>query len=71
MMNFKVSSNTGLILMLIFIVLVAIFGPLFTIWALNTLFPALAIPFTFETWAAVILLGIFIRGDGIKFGDKK
>jgi hypothetical protein len=70
-MNFKVSSNTGLILMLIFIVLVAFFGPLFTIWALNTLFPALAIPFTFETWAAVILLGIFIRGDGIKFGDKK
>ena len=71
MMNIKVSSETGLILMVIFIVLVAIFGPLLTIWALNTLFPVLAIPFALETWAAVILLGIFIRGDGIKFGDKK
>ena len=71
MMNIKVSSETGLILMVIFIVLVAIFGPLLTIWALNTLFPVLAIPFALKTWAAVILLGIFIRGDEIKFGDKK
>ena len=38
------------------VALIAI-GPLLTIWALNTLFPALAIPYTFDTWAAVILLG--------------
>lgn len=37
------------------VVLVAV-GPLLTIWALNTLFPVLAIPYTFETWAAVILI---------------
>jgi hypothetical protein len=32
------------------------FGPLVTIWAVNTLFPLLAIPYTWETWLAVILL---------------
>ena len=32
-------------------------GPILTIWSLNILFPALAIPYTMETWAAVVLLG--------------
>jgi hypothetical protein len=38
------------------IALVAV-GPILTIWSLNTLFPTLAIPYTLETWAAVVLLG--------------
>ena len=38
------------------IVLVVALGPLLTIWAMNTLFPVLAIPYTLETWAAVILI---------------
>ena len=45
---------------LLFLVALAIalvvFGPLATIWALNVLFPALAIPFTFDTWLAAFLL---------------
>jgi len=41
---------------LLILVLIAI-GPLLTIWALNTLFPVLAIPYSLETWSAVILLG--------------
>ena len=45
-----------LLIVLLVIVLVAV-GPLLTIWSLNTLFPALAIPYSFETWAAVVLLG--------------
>jgi hypothetical protein len=45
------------IALVVFILLVLAFGPILTIWALNTLFPALAIPYTFETWAAVVLLG--------------
>ena len=36
-------------------------GPLLTIWAVNTLFPVVAIPYTFDTWAAVVLLGAFLR----------
>jgi len=39
-----------------------IFGPLLTIWALNTLFPALAIVYTWETWTAIVLLGLWFRG---------
>jgi len=34
-----------------------VIGPFLTVWALNTLFPALAIPYTLETWAAMVILG--------------
>jgi hypothetical protein len=70
MMNFKVTSTAGMLIMLVIIIAVAILGPFLTIWSINTLFN-MVIPFTLETWAAVILLGIAIRGDGLKFGDKK
>ena len=45
------------------IIALIILGPLLTIWALNTLFPALAIAYTIETWAAVILLGMALRAN--------
>ena len=41
-------------------ILIAI-GPLATIWALNTLFPALAIDYTFWTWLSVVVLGAFFQ----------
>ena len=53
---------------LVLIVIIVIFGPLLSIWSLNTLFPVLAIPYTFETWAAVALFGSMFRGS---FGTKK
>lgn len=47
----------ALIAVLLFFIVI---GPILAIWALNTLFPALAIPYTIETWcAALILSGIF------------
>ena len=54
------SATTGLILIL-FAILLVILGPLATIWALNTLFPALAIPYSFDTWVAVLLVGGIFR----------
>lgn len=45
------------------VVLLLIIGPLLTIWALNTLFPALAIPHTFTTWLAVIVLASVLHGS--------
>lgn len=39
------------------VVFLVVVGPFITIWALNTLFPALNIPFSFETWLSVIILG--------------
>jgi hypothetical protein len=40
-----------------------IIGPFLTIWALDTLFPMLNIPYTLETWfaAAILSAGFAIR----------
>jgi hypothetical protein len=53
----------GMVAILGLVILLVVFGPFFTIWAINTLFPVLAIPYTFETWCAVILLGLFFKGN--------
>lgn len=42
----------------------AVLGPVAYLWALNTLFPALAIPFTWETWLAAFL---FLSGPPLIF----
>lgn len=53
-------AMTSALIKLIFgitLVVIAIaIGPILGIWALNTLFPVLNIPFTFATWAAFALL---------------
>ena len=46
-----------------FIIFLVIVGPFLTIWALNTLFPVLAIGYTIDTWAAIVLLGAFLRAN--------
>ncbi len=48
---------------IVLLLLVIVLFPWAVIWALNTLFPALAIPFTFWTWLAVLVIGMFIRSD--------
>ena len=52
-------------LLLALAVFLVIIGPLATIWALNTLFPVLAIPYTFDTWVAMLLVGGVFRGASI------
>jgi len=54
------STDTKLLLVLLIIGLIVV-GPLITIWALNTLFPALAIEYTFQTWLAAVILGSVIK----------
>jgi hypothetical protein len=44
-------------LLLLLVVALVIAGPLLWIWALNTLFPVLAIPYTIGTWFAALLIG--------------
>lgn len=41
------------------VVLLIVTGPLAIIWSLNTLFPALAIPYNLDTWCAVVVLNGF------------
>jgi len=52
----------------ILIIALVILMPVATIWSLNTLFPALAIPLTFDTWCASLILGGVIGGStGVSF----
>jgi hypothetical protein len=51
------AREAGVIVGLIVIAAVLIIlGPLALIWALNTLFPVLAIEYTFWTWLAAFIL---------------
>lgn len=60
-----------LILGVIILALVIIM-PIATIWSLNALFPALAIPLTLDTWMASLILGGVVGGStGLSFGGKK
>ena len=52
-----------IVLVAVLVAFALIIGPFVTIWSLNVLFPALAIPFNFETWLAVILLSAVVRSN--------
>jgi hypothetical protein len=57
-----------LFLIVAFGILLIVLAPIATIWSLNTLFPALAIPVTVETWAASLILGGVVGGTtGVSF----
>jgi hypothetical protein len=52
----------------VIIVALLILAPVATIWSLNTLFPMLNIPVTFETWCASLVLGGVVGGStGLSF----
>lgn len=63
------SNNFSVLVAVVIVVLLIVFGPIATIWALNTLFPVLAIPYTFETWCAAVILGSVIQSTN--FSSKK
>lgn len=52
-----------IVLMIILVIVLIAIGPIVVIWALNTLFPILAIQLTFFTWLAVVILGAFLRAN--------
>jgi hypothetical protein len=54
-----------LILGIVLFTIAIVAGPLAGIWSLNTLFPALAIPYTWQTWLAFLLL--FGGATGLKY----
>lgn len=47
----------GIVGVVLLIVVLIVAGPLLILWALNTLFPVLAIPYTVWTWLAALILG--------------
>jgi hypothetical protein len=46
---------------ILLIAAILVFGPFLVIWALNTLFITLAIPYSFESWCASVVLTFFMR----------
>jgi len=45
----------------VLIVALVVLGPLFVIWSMNTLFPVLAIPYTWQTWLSVLVMSAFFQ----------
>lgn len=64
----------GVAVLGLFVLLIGILflGPLATIAALNTLFPALAIPYNIWTWLSALWLGALVSGGLVsaKFNKK-
>lgn len=55
--------------LVLFIIALIIFGPFLLIWSMNTLF-GLAIPFTFKTWLASLILGATVKGTALATTNK-
>lgn len=55
-----------IVLLVALIAAIVIFGPLITIWSLNTLFPMLAIPTNVATWFATLWIFGFFAMKGKK-----
>jgi hypothetical protein len=54
----------NIVLVVALVLFLLLIGPFLVIWSWNTLFgAALVIPYAFETWCAVVLLGAFLRAN--------
>jgi hypothetical protein len=59
---------TKIIFIIALVGLIIVIVPLASIWSMNTLFPTLAIPVTFDTWMAALILGGVAGGTtGVSF----
>jgi hypothetical protein len=57
-------KSLGVIAVVILLLVAVLLGPWVVIWAWNTLFGAVyPVAYTFWTWLAVLIIGVFIRGD--------
>lgn len=56
-------TSMNILLILILAILVFIGAPIALIWALNTLFPVLAIPYTLETWLAAFIIPAALKAN--------
>ena len=56
----KFDNSAVYVFVVLLVIGIVILVPFALIWALNVLFPVLAIPYTIETWlATVVLSGVF------------
>ena len=63
----KIFAALGIIVLLVLLVL---FGPLAVVWAINvfgaTFWPSLILPYSLETWAAVVIIGAAVNSRHIR-----
>lgn len=59
-----------LIMLIALIGFIIFIGPVATIWALNTLFPVVNIPLSFDTWVAALILGSVVSGGLFRSSSK-
>jgi hypothetical protein len=62
----KFDNPAAYIFLVLLVVALFIFIPFAIVWALNALFPVLAIPYTFETWLATIVLSGVLKTTIVK-----
>jgi hypothetical protein len=55
------SSEMGIALVVVLVLVVVVFGPLLSIWSLNTLF-ALGIQYGFKQWLAMVIINLALVG---------
>lgn len=53
-------EKLGAVAIILILIVALTVGPLLTLWTLNTLFPALAIPYVFKTWLAALVLNVIL-----------
>jgi len=61
----NMSASTALLIVVSIIGLIIV-GPFISIWAINTLFPAAAIPYTWPTWLAMAWLHLTIFSKTVR-----
>ncbi len=71
MMTKTNNSVFTILVAIVVILLILIFAPLLTIWSLNTLFTNLEIPYTMETWAAMVVITCVIQSTNLGIKSHK
>lgn len=65
-MFIRMQSVSGFVILLILAIVLILLAPFAVIWAINTLFPNVAIPYTLETWAASFIIGSVLGVGKVK-----
>jgi hypothetical protein len=61
-------TGVNITLFALLIIAIVVGAPLAVIWALNTIFPALAIAYTFETWLATFIMSAVLGRTQVNKG---
>ena len=63
-------NSIKILVIIALVAFIVVFAPFVWIWCINTLFPVAAIPYTFNTWLASLLIGGSFGGAKFAFKPK-